>query len=724
MSDKPLPLAELPLLDKFGTLLRGAGLQFKHWDASGAHGKYPEGALKRFRQQLQLPRVNRNEIDRALNYGGGYDFGARDVPLKDAVDMARAYQLADYMTTFDPNLEADAQADYDENVAGVFAANADKELGRQLSQKERDQKALRWAKDNFASGGTVNTTPRTGVLTRYMETQPQRQAEAARKASVMSKSGGERWQPEYEVEPALEAPMISPDDLIGSGIPTKLAMLAKGLSPLAMIGGVIKNKGGNWLEGSVEGALKGLKQHAGPMGNPVIPLHDRAASINSWIDKALTRYVRNDMATPEDPIRALAERGVLHYTPGRVPDASVDRGLAADLTNGAVGQRMGKSPLAQDWEDITDTGIKPMTMEYARSPYALMPKSSLMNMERVHDNAIVHELDSLNADLGFNHLIDELSNSINPESGLPRHLQFPADRLDKVSVPQAVERVSAINAWRSAMKAEADAAKANNAATVMHKEYPEQGMKWVELRSPDETQDLTSMAPEEAMGRMKSRDQALQDALKYEGDTMGHCVGGYCDDVASGRSRIYSLRDAKGQPHVTVEVKPSGISMPDQIDRLDDLVGINTPTEARMYSEVGDEKDPMEYLQWVAANHPGNTQRQNAKDFLAEVNSKSPSIVQIKGKQNRAPNPEYLPMVQDFVKSGKWSDVGDLQNTGLAKHPKTGDWITKEELDTYENTPFDWTNNQEFASGGSVRPNKIETVADLSAIIRAIQSGN
>jgi len=40
-------------------------------------------------------------------------------------------------------------------------------------------------------------------------------------------------------------------------------------------------------------------------------------------------------------------------------------------------------------------------------------------------------------------------------------------------------------------------------------------------------------------------------------------------------------------------------------------------------------------------------------------------IVQIKGKQNRAPKEEYLPFVQDFVKGGQWSKVGDLGNTGL-----------------------------------------------------------
>ena len=41
------------------------------------------------------------------------------------------------------------------------------------------------------------------------------------------------------------------------------------------------------------------------------------------------------------------------------------------------------------------------------------------------------------------------------------------------------------------------------------------------------------------------------------------------------------------------------------------------------------------------------------------------NIEQIKGKQNRAPEAKYLPYVQDFVKSGKWGEVGDLEGTGL-----------------------------------------------------------
>ena len=42
-----------------------------------------------------------------------------------------------------------------------------------------------------------------------------------------------------------------------------------------------------------------------------------------------------------------------------------------------------------------------------------------------------------------------------------------------------------------------------------------------------------------------------------------------------------------------------------------------------------------------------------------------PGIVQLKGRFNKAPDEKFLPQVQDFVKSGEWSDVGDYGNTGL-----------------------------------------------------------
>lgn len=44
--------------------------------------------------------------------------------------------------------------------------------------------------------------------------------------------------------------------------------------------------------------------------------------------------------------------------------------------------------------------------------------------------------------------------------------------------------------------------------------------------------------------------------LKYEGKSMGHCVGGsnYKQKLKNGLSLILSIRDSKNQPHVTIEI--------------------------------------------------------------------------------------------------------------------------------------------------------------------------
>jgi hypothetical protein len=214
-----------------------------------------------------------------------------------------------------------------------------------------------------------------------------------------------------------------------------------------------------------------------------------------------------------------------------------------------------------------------------------------------------------------------------------------------------VERVAKINAWREAQKAEANAARAMNPATVVHREYPtvpgtdlpnERGLRWVEMRSPqelpagwrEETREGRKwfFDPEGKAHNVDSdpRYAVLEDALKYEGETMGHCVGGsgYCQGVLSGQKRIYSLRDAKGQPHVTIEVQP-----------------MRGAELGRYAADLPDGPD------------------------LEAMKNPPLKIIQIKGKGNRKPNEEYLPFVQDFVQSGQWSEVGDIRNADMFKLP-------------------------------------------------------
>jgi len=44
--------------------------------------------------------------------------------------------------------------------------------------------------------------------------------------------------------------------------------------------------------------------------------------------------------------------------------------------------------------------------------------------------------------------------------------------------------------------------------------------------------------------------------LGAEGERMDHCVGGYCQSVSEGNTVIYSLRDARNRPHITMNYKP------------------------------------------------------------------------------------------------------------------------------------------------------------------------
>jgi len=47
-----------------------------------------------------------------------------------------------------------------------------------------------------------------------------------------------------------------------------------------------------------------------------------------------------------------------------------------------------------------------------------------------------------------------------------------------------------------------------------------------------------------------------KEQLEREGNAQGTCVGNYCDEVHAGETSIYSLRDSKGRPRVTIEIDP------------------------------------------------------------------------------------------------------------------------------------------------------------------------
>ncbi len=416
-----------------------------------------------------------------------------------------------------------------------------------------------------------------------------------------------------------------------------------------------------------------------------VPFPPEALSVQDWLARSLAKYYKTDFGAPDDPLRDLAARG-LHYDVDMTPErwkATVDSYLLED-------------PIQQILFPPNPMGGMPGAGSNMRG-------ETLAAMPWLAKQPVTDKLYGISGGgLDIGHFADELANALNPEaSGLPADLALRPESLARMSFPQAVERVGRINQFRVKQMEDAAQALANNPAVQTFKEYPDAGYRWVELRQPEYGPDMlpegfglrvrdnqqggtyhalvdeldggrelgAGQTPEAAIKAAQKwlveSDTSLADALKYEGDTMGHCVGGYCDDVLSGRSRIFSLRDAKGQPHVTIETSPR--RMPQQsglIYRVPDDVS------DELFEQAGGDEALADRL---------------AADWFA-ANPQPDDIIQIKGKQNRAPVEDYLPYVQDFVKGGTWGNIGDFGNTGLVKLPD-GRFITQAQIEEAASNP-------------------------------------
>lgn len=379
---------------------------------------------------------------------------------------------------------------------------------------------------------------------------------------------------------------------------------------------------------------------------------------------------------------------------------------------------MAKSEVGKGWENVADNliakkkaGTINKNIDYTdRYPW----------FDKVDPESMIYKTQGdFNKYTGMDHVMDILRQDLRSGALSP-------EKLSKITVDQAIERAADFD--RAAAKKMREAVVKNTEGFPVHKEYPE-GYKWIELKMPEPklaegysivrdtpTPSNWSIVPHpegkgyalraengqmamDARGRLErkwdtpeeaqksiseyaeiqepdvdalfkildpsgnavsvgatekealnllgrdERTKKLADALKYEGDTMGHCVGGYCPDVASGNTRIFSLRDKRGEPHVTVEVRPQ--------QHLDYNTWFN--------------KQPEEIQNRIAQRRiqDKNHDIYEGPEYLAAREALPPLINQIKGKGNARPIEKYDPYTQDFVKSGKFSEVRDLHNTGL-----------------------------------------------------------
>ena len=509
---------------------------------------------------------------------------------------------------------------------------------------------------------------------------------------------------------------------------------------------VVKLPGGNWLSGSVPSALRSLRRGEGPLGPVMQALHGKSnAALNSFIDRQLTDYVTNRMASPKDELRIMADawpekQGALVAVqqakidkartkleklqrerpndplPRSVAElnalegglkaiqarqglhSAFDRGGSPSLWRRRIEQKFPRDGLAETdvgraWEEASDYAVVPGTLrELSSLGQSVNPhwpdaqKLVAGEMRRLWgqfgvDNPTATGFrlrggSSTSANLGLDHLIDEMHNALN-DPDLPAHLRINPEDLPKWSMQQAVDRVADINAHRAVKKAETDKIRANNAAVKTVREYPS-GHRWVEFGQPELPKGYRTVKEGDTLRVMDSEGReianfvdrpdrnaahqakdhfgkkTLQDALNYEADVMQHCVRGYCDKVVGGESRILSLRDAEGRPHVTVEVNPGRFVFGD------------------IRKAVGEVKADEMFDRGLSL-----------EEMAREIGfSAPPKITQIKGPRNLRPDDPVIPMVQDLVRNpeglspaGRWADsIGDLGFTDMFKVSKGQRW--------------------------------------------------
>ena len=492
--------------------------------------------------------------------------------------------------------------------------------------------------------------------------------------------------------------------------------------PMGRQRGAIKAKGGNWLAGEVEGATEPLRPRGPthrdealmiggewpafvetPQGKAVMAQND---ALNNWIDKKLNRYIKNEMATPEDPVRKLAERGILHVEPEVLNFAPefYRPGMAPGQVLHA------QSDLAKAWEGTADQALLNFSVrDLKESPSKLLEKNPwAKNLPDETKISSVAEPKFFRNDVGFDHLIDVLREDLAAGRMTP-------EQLNKMSMEAAVQRAHEYNVELA--KKMADANLALRKDFPVFKTYPDTGYRWVELNRPG-----AFAAESDAMGhsvRGYEPPKGHPDWVEKSGDSgsSGYGLGGW-EAVKSGKVKVYSLEDAQGSPHATIETYRTGhpigfASSPNALSGLP-VTGPDNKTftayfprtfEYRSYDDSGKVLTPEQQI--AIQNRAQAIYTQMAQDLLKtdpsyreamlratwklpgagaqyaprgpefmdayqkaadEVLGELPrSINQIKGKKNGALVQKYEKYGQDFIKGQEWGDIRDLENVGLVQ---------------------------------------------------------
>jgi hypothetical protein len=423
---------------------------------------------------------------------------------------------------------------------------------------------------------------------------------------------------------------------------------------------VVKPEGGNRLAGSFEKSIEPMKIQGLPdlTGTGEIPLDPGPAAINKWLDTKLLKYMYNEMATPKDPVRALAEQGISHMRLGPV---SASRKTSIGLQRERAGfpvEGMGQSATAKRWEAKADEQVEGMRAGNFLDNSMMRDRILAQNpwMSKVSPDTQVYSTNyHAGNELGFDHLVDELRNAIDPNSTLPANLRLKYTDLDKVTVPQAIERVAKINDWRAAQAKEAEklgmmgnltAAPRLQDPTTQLSFVEKPGMTWVDIPA--------------------TTDKTANKLCTTIGKQAGWCTQGrdLAESYGSGNNRLTTLLDAEGRPHVQAMITQQS----DELRRADFLGQLSE----EQYDSVlkGDpQQAKIMYEEWASKNPPSLN--------IGELKPVGNTFSSARSQEYMKRDPDYQTKITDsvlkFLNSGEWGKVKDLDQYDIIdiQNPKS-----------------------------------------------------
>ena len=445
---------------------------------------------------------------------------------------------------------------------------------------------------------------------------------------------------------------------------------------------IIKEGGGNWIDKYHPGnigidtnvdSLKrpvpfgedpttmehNLRTVAGAGDTQIQDAHN-ALKINEWVDKKLKPYVRNQMGTPNDPVRTQADTANILHMPFSVNLARADS--MADFhkhmreQGGFPREGVATSNLGKQWEYLTDSALNNNDLGNLSNPKFYNNPDSVLKLDP--STRINYIKDSERFDrLGFNHLIDVLGEKMN--AGEISHKD-----LDKLSVAGAVKHTHEYDEKLRAAMAKAEREDLKH-ANIAHK--TDEGLV-VKLDKPGQFAKESDNMGHSVRGYEPPEGHAEHIKASGNKGRAGYGHGGW-EAIKSGKAEVYSVRDLDNKPYATVETLQdkhpiSYGTKGNQIFPNDfDYGGVDKRLSQEQHQAVYNRaKQIFDGLE----NKSSNSVMDSFQQAADEVVGKSPkNITQIKGPVNEDIDYKPAQTLKDFLNSQKWGQVDEIEKAHL-----------------------------------------------------------